>query len=763
MWLGGMNMELVREDIMWINILHAYNQPEPSEVFLNGIQHTFTNDYPWISWPYRPIEHLLIPTQLNILHENIPILILIKSSILGINAVLLYLITINLTGKKYTSICATLLFSFSIPTILETWWFHHMQIWLELFILVGIFSYLQYVRSKRFTWLAVLWSVSLLAPWFEEAAFSLPIIILLVTIADKRKDWKLLLSMTFFTIHGLFTQLWVNLAVYQKVNIISIFDTFVGGLVKNEGFFQSVQVSTPYSILDSVTPILTIISFITVGIYLVSKKQIMYFIILAILLICFIALVLNYPPFPPQQSITTLNFLSSLFPLLFAFISFRFNKIVPIWFCVSYIPFLRIQHLNVNLIPTIVPWTLLISLWLVETVIIVRSRTEKNSKHRTKWNNPLFVTLAIVIFIGFASQISNIDFVEQTWIESAKTTKAIGTYMYEHVPRGSIVYGDGGNSFFNTVDLPYYTNYTINSIVVKDWDWTVQYPTPVIHINELDNELETKSEQNVNTYMLFGSIQNTPEPVRKYVKEHLPKFSFVKEFKTVSKTINIDPVLFLFPPDYRLHTMVGFLELEVENSTSTQITFGKKYELYSTILPKLITKYNGFLIYKYGDEFFAIPEDEAKFSISNFRNSVYTKSYDSKSIEDILEKIDLQLSTPNVDHIYKGFQILVYDGVFYAIPKNELFDQSRCMPSGYSFCISDKSIQNLKNRLDVNLETKFVESYGNFNILFNNDVYYAVQQGEGYFEVEQFEKGSYSISLKHNSASELKKLIDLVR
>lgn len=574
--IAGKDMAFVREDVMWLNILRDYSPIDYLSVLLRGIQSEFIGDFPWVDWPYRPVEHLLIPAQLALFGGNAPVLIWLKSLVLGANAVLIYLLAMELTGKKFVALASAFCVSLSIPLLIDSWWFHHMAIWVEPLILFGLLSYLRYSQTQRRGWLVGLWLASVVAPWFHESGLSLPVTVLLATLTERKKDWKLLIPLPLFIANGLFPAFLPNLLIAQRIVFTSIFHSFTAGAAAQQGLFTSIQPDVPFLTMGSLSPVLIIIAFVSLLVFLSAKRSTVSGVEIGLVLSSLAALLLAFPPPQYPVHLNLLTVLAVLLPVFLALSSFRLNKLVPVWFIVSYLPFLRLTHLSVNLIPAIVPWTIMVCSWIYVLVDRVKAKPSLFGSLRLK--RLALSCLILFIAVGIVAQTANIFVARETWGNIAGNTRSMGEYAAENLPAGSILLGER-DSLFEVIAAGYYANDTVTGrIVLTPDNVPVNYPTTPVRTDELKLFLESNHRAGRGVYLLVQP--DVPETLYCYVGDNFDHFQLEATFAVPAQFPVIDPVMLLLPRQYPPYSGFNFLHLAPGDDTSFCRQFHTEYSLY---------------------------------------------------------------------------------------------------------------------------------------------------------------------------------------
>jgi len=218
--IASRGLAFVREDVMMIKLFSTY-PVNVARIFTDGWNGLYGNDFPWISWSYRPLEMLLDAGIIKLFQANEFLLFLFKSSIIGLCAVLIYFLVRELTQKPWVALASSVFCVFSVPMIIESWWYHHVVGYTEALILLGLLGYLRYRRLRKLRWLAVFWVCALVAPLIGEYGISLTLIVLANLIVDwiitRRVDWKLLAPLPALLFLGVYSAFLPNLIIEQRL------------------------------------------------------------------------------------------------------------------------------------------------------------------------------------------------------------------------------------------------------------------------------------------------------------------------------------------------------------------------------------------------------------------------------------------------------------------------------------------------------------------------------------------------------------------
>jgi hypothetical protein len=559
--LVGIGSAFVREDVMIINLFNSYGPGSFVDVFLDGWHGLFGGDFTWINWSYRPLEWIVDVIVLKLFGESEFLLILFKSAITALSAVLVYFLGLELTRKPWVAIASAMFFVFSIPVIIESWWFHHVVGYAGVVILLGFLGYLRYLRTKRLRWLVVFWLSALIGPWLAEYAVIVAVVALLHLIIEKW-DWKLLISLPLLIFHGFYSAFLPNLIIAQEIVLEGVFSSSQVGAATSGGLLSVVQPGAPYLlILGTLTPILTLVAFISLLVHFFSKrKEYPNFVMMGIPLLIILAIIFisGYPPpsMPwgdlPSRPYETGFLLAALFPVGFAILSFPLNKFLCLWFMASYIPLIVIPHLSVNLVPAMIPWTIILVLWiarLAERVNLGSITNLSNIKGIFKTSlsmkrSLVVLPITIILVVGVAAQVSNIAITKETWGKMATNTQEMGNYAAENMAEGSIILGEQ-NSLFEAVDMSYYSDGKVkgNILVYRQY---MLYPLQQIRTDEFGEFLADNTSFTEKYFLIQEQIH---QPLYEHQRLNPDEFQLVAQFDVKSRILLIDPLYLILPRD----------------------------------------------------------------------------------------------------------------------------------------------------------------------------------------------------------------------
>jgi len=593
--LVGKDLAFVREDIMMIDLFKTYPL-NVARIFTDGWTGLYGNAFPWVDWAYRPIEMMIDWGLVNTFGANEALQIFFKSAIIGLCIMLVYLLVMELTQKPFTAILAAVLSAFSMPVILESWWFHHVVGYTEVVILIGLLSYLHYRRHRKLRWLGVFWGCSVVAPLLGEYGISLPLIVLGVSVIEsllaRKPDLKLQISAAVFLLIALFPQFLPNLILKQQIVLTTMANRFVMGVaLKQLGLLGGVLPATPYFlIIGALSPILTLVAFLALLRQFYAKyREYANYITIGVVLLCILAFIFIrvYPPpmllwgdieLVPME---IRHLLIVLLPLGFVFLSCLLIKtftyrLLAVWFTISYLPFIRLHHLPVNLIPALVPWIILMVLWintLADGVDLNHIRHIFQKTHAGKAVAP--VILMLVLAIGTAAQLSDIAIARETWGKAVENTREMGIYAAKNLRQGSIILGEQ-YGLFEALDVGYYSQGNVkgNLAVWNDYMW---WPLKQVRNDELPTILANNSDYPDKYFLIQNRI---PQVLYAYLRDNPENFELVQRFNVQSRVLLIDPLYLILPKSLPYFSGFNIVRIYPDGGGPFYAEFTGDYALY---------------------------------------------------------------------------------------------------------------------------------------------------------------------------------------
>jgi len=359
-------------------------------------------------------------------------------------------------------------------------------------------------------------------------------------------------------------------------------------MVVKQGLGGGVLPGTAYVlVISAVSPIITLLAFIAMVTHYWRrrKKNSNWEVVgLGLFLIAAAIFIRNYPPrILPWGDIAyepadPYYLLPCLFPVIFGLLCLRVNRFLALWFILSYLPFVKIYNLSVNLIPALIPWTILIILWISQLAdeLDIRNLAHNLRRSRFKYTSVINIFVIIILTIGVAAQLSNVAIARETWGKASINTREMGRFAAENLPQGSIVLGEQ-NSFFETMVMNYYSGDKITEAIAV-YDEYLWAPVKQIRSRELPAFLSDNSNTSTEKYFL---IQETAlQVLDRYLLVNPEQFEFVAYFSRNSRIILIDPLYLVLPKDMPYYMGFSLVRLRPYCYEPFYLEFIERYKLF---------------------------------------------------------------------------------------------------------------------------------------------------------------------------------------
>ena len=197
---------------------------------------------------------------------------------------------------------------------------------------------------------------------------------------------------------------------------------------------------------------------------------------------------------------------------------------------------------------------------------------------------------------------------------------------------------------------------------------------------------------------------------------------------------------------------------------------GTCYASESDYTPSVVLEgYRGYNILKLEDRFYGIRQTDGDFDYERFVTGGYNNGVVGDSLEQVKEEIKLLPPDKGttepvlVEEGYDGYNLIRYQGRYYAVPQSEGgFDLASVRSGQYSSFFTGSSVEEVMHVIDSSLESSLVqEGYQDYNIIrLGEDRYYGIRQRDGTFNLERFRAGGYPQVVQGNTLEEVKQGID---
>jgi hypothetical protein len=114
---------------------------------------------------------------------------------------------------------------------------------------------------------------------------------------------------------------------------------------------------------------------------------------------------------------------------------------------------------------------------------------------------------------------------------------------------------------------------------------------------------------------------------------------------------------------------------------------------------------------------------------------------------------------------YKGFNVVIHNGTYYAIPQTEgVFNMARILSDGYSQYYAGDSVSRVEQQIDqshLSFPVLAAQGYRGYNVVLYNGTYHAILQTAGAFDIQKAKSGGYYPYFVSSSLEAIEHLIDL--
>jgi len=691
---------------------------------------------------------------------------------------------------------SAVLYCVSFHMIEVTWLILQKSMMTELYVLTGLLGYLLYLRTGQNRWLIAIWVPGILGPMTRELPGALALVILILTVVSRRRDFKLALTSTVLSVHLLFPAFLPSLFMGTQLNLEPIVGMGMQrGLLIDGGLLSGlskIHFDLPLRAALYFSPLAIIAMFGTVSVYCFGRKERLYryagISVLAVLLLSLLAI--YFPDIPILPIIA-----SMLFTLVVFVSGLRYGLFLPVLFIAPILPFLFIPVYDVWLRLPAIAFIIMALFWISELPGMI-DNLSFNWSNRLGWlkskSLPVALTSLLVLF-----SLPNLIMAESTFRNFIKTHEEMAQWAMAEMPEGSALV----SNLRQTHDIEFLTNNATTAYYLTfSPDQLPPYgPMPggagkplISLLNRLNMEPETPIYFLINER--FGRDGFPELPLETMVP--------VKQFEINFKYLVLDPFQLLLPngnvAGEGYAKFGGPTDLLFQSKFSTGLfmrTVQARFDVYrytgdiDTLLlaydilpaasghsPRPWGDYKGFSITAGGETLYAYPRGEGPYDWRRVRDNTYPALMTGRTLQEVREAIDGYshpgYAVPLVE--YKGFRILGAQGKIYGIPQPEgrLPEADVCLKQideGKYFPVYIAgSIGGVTGAIDGNLyigETTeslvLVEGgYKGFNIIANRGTLYAILQSDGAFDYERLIKGPYTTLLQGKTMEEVKEAVD---
>lgn len=493
---------------------------------------------------YYPVFQSMRTLGMRLFPDSPVVPAIFQAVVWGLFAVVVYLLVMRLTKNRLASLGSSILCVFSVAGIQITWLTLHTHVLLELAIVLGLYGFVCYRDTGRNRWLYLLVGCAIVGPLLRELAIVLPIVVLLVTVVERRWDRKILILFPFLLLHNIFPSFAVSLLLGSPV----VQSVFTRGLPVYQSIFSFqglalLRFNMPVHLILFVPLSLTFLALVSVVVSLKKSKRVQ------ILAMCFLAFSFSSifltsigfkDTFP-----TPLSVLPSLLCVTVAIISFPRYKLLSIWFLVAWLPFFRLYNAsNPILLAASIPWSIMIVIWISKLPVVDQiSKTGRTflSSLRPRYAVQ-YALILLLLVMGFASQPLNLVSQYKLFNETLSMEGEMGDWIATNIPEDSIVIT---NSTYAR-DIKYYSG---SEGIVFGRGWGVPSGDRIAVPNSVALEKLVRECNPRDVYVLVTSSRISRRSwlitSKDYPAELQAKFQVVCRYPT------LDPLRSLLPELYR--------------------------------------------------------------------------------------------------------------------------------------------------------------------------------------------------------------------
>ena len=497
---------------------------------------------------YRPLDRFAHTAEALLWSHQPLIPTLIHAIILGAIAVFVYLLVLELTRRRFVALATSVFCSLSIPALQGTWVLLSKQPLLPFFTVLGLLSYILYLKYRRPMWLVLLCICGLLGPFLRELAIILPVTVIAHMLLERRWNRGLLISLPILLAHALYPSFLPNLILFGRVVLAPVFSRSLIGTSLNtipseiwQVFSVSIP-SIPYRIATFMPPTIIVVALAFMLFYLFTQsKQVRNVRLIVGIVIAVTVLILGFAFFTGSSA----YILAILFYLFIPLVSLRFDKLLPVWFLVSSLPFFIMPLLDVHLWIASIPWIAMILLWVDQLLRTVTSWA--TSARWTILARLAYPVIIGILLIGFIDQCLNIIAVNSTFSGIAATENEMGDWFTTNAREGSAVITDFRHGF----DLDYFTKGEVNNFFIYEPGFGF-LKERIITDRTAQEQVVAQHFENTDAYYLMESLTlASPEEAYSLLKHRFDpvgEVEFRELFITNGHYPFLDPLENLAPP-----------------------------------------------------------------------------------------------------------------------------------------------------------------------------------------------------------------------
>ncbi|GEM_PF-6314937 len=621
---------------------------------------------------YSPLTNLYVGT-MQLFLDNSPERIMVATIINGIFYALLMTLAYFLAMEVFTSIrwafFSVLLFQASVPAIISVYSIFSLPyLFVPLVMVAAFVCYLRYKKTGQVIFFILFVVLSIFGPWFREFSGLIPFIVLVNEIVNfKNKRSNIVIGASLLLIaHSIYPSLLTRLVGLNKGD-------FFGVYAQNNGqqlVTSKIRWMTPGMVLVEIPFIIWILSWVSMGFWV--SREIFLPRALKFLKTAFIALLFLVPlgvacfffahfqdqrwQWPGEGAAAGVFIFSAIFILTTA--SLRFNTLMPLYFMIVFIPFMRISgNTEVHMSFALLPLSIMLVLWIREAYRAFSIRLSGVVK------NICLTCLSFFFIWGMTDQILNVRACATSQKAVVRTNKEMAEWIKTHLERHCVIVCN----FYNFPDIFYYSGYYFDPYE------TVENcplgPSYVVHKDRDFQDLLQKKYDLTPVYLLSAQLKlfdyQRDYHEHKYVKSPPGRLEWLASFEAKNIYYYIDPLKYF--------VMRRYQPLPLYMDWSIDFYYNNEPSVFKRVVKADYT------LYRLSDLSIGFPEPEVKNAslapklvdqLNGYNITGKTREEIDKSIHGAVQDTPKTIDAPRLVTDYKKYNIVYYNELFYAVPQS---------------------------------------------------------------------------------------------
>jgi len=457
----GVSLPLVWDD--WIGLSYARLSIKSPATFVDELTST-----PRVGW-YLPIARLFDLARYYFFgYDPIPSHVA-KAVLLAFSAILLFRTMRLITGQLAPPLLSSVFYSSSFGVTFAVWWSGNLEVVAQLFVMLALYSFISYLRSKSSTWLTIMCLSSILAPLAKTTGIVAVATIglyLPYLLAYHRKDIdvSLIVAYALSAFFAVFPNFIPNLFLKRVIVFSALGSTYRSEVLAFDSVLGNVLHHSSY--LAAQVPMALQLLCIASCAYGLNTRKGRFLSVAAIT--GYVALVFASFKSYPTAVVSMTSGIWIITSLVITLTSRREGKLFGCWFLGAFLPLLsfsapRIDHVAPALVPLIAltflqleNWKSLLRAFCVRlfnmlSSLVAGGRRALRPASVTEKGGPLFL---VVLIIGYSTTINlaNLWNTYVIWGDLWLSLDEIQVYVRDGVPEGAVLLWQSSNGM-GLVDL----------------------------------------------------------------------------------------------------------------------------------------------------------------------------------------------------------------------------------------------------------------------------------------------------------------------